>query len=191
MNAEKVPCRSPFDEPWSPAGYQVVTLADEKVPVVGYQTLKIQEEIEDVPVGIILPKVETPAPAATPSSTAATPSSSAAARPVIVVIPAVQPTATTTPPPKKPLLLWSFYGLVGVVGLAITVTVSWILIGLAGSQGETGGDNKGCPVPETENFGTQVQFVRNPHEANRRARADRKLSMVLHVSGNFEDSRFT
>jgi hypothetical protein len=42
-----------------------------------------------------------------------------------------------------------------------------------------------------ESFGTNVQFVRNPQEAYRLAKAERKLTLVLHVAGNFEDSRFT
>jgi hypothetical protein len=188
MNVEKLPCRSPFDQPWSPAGYQVVTLADEKVPIVGYQTVKVEEE--QVPVGILLPKVE--APAADPATPAAPAPGSG--RPVIVVIPPAPPAAAATPATalkKRPYMLWSFYGLIGVVGLGVAITVSWILIGLAGQQGELANDKKPGPQREWENFGTQVQFARNPQEANRLAKADRKLTMVLHVSGNFEDQQFT
>jgi hypothetical protein len=46
-------------------------------------------------------------------------------------------------------------------------------------------------VPEPETFGTNVQFVRNPLEAGRIAGDQRKLTFLLHVSGNFEDDRFT
>jgi hypothetical protein len=48
-------------------------------------------------------------------------------------------------------------------------------------------DSKG----EKETFGTAVGFVRNPEEAGRLAGKQRKLMLVLHVSGNFEDPRFT
>jgi hypothetical protein len=40
-------------------------------------------------------------------------------------------------------------------------------------------------------FGTQVEFVDTPSEAARRAVKEQKLVFVLHVSGNFEDPRFT
>jgi hypothetical protein len=40
-------------------------------------------------------------------------------------------------------------------------------------------------------FGTRVQFVNNPAEAERRAAQAGKLLFLLHISGNFEDSRFT
>jgi hypothetical protein len=42
-----------------------------------------------------------------------------------------------------------------------------------------------------ETFGTAVAFARNPREAARHADAERKLVFLLHVSGNFEDARFT
>jgi hypothetical protein len=40
-------------------------------------------------------------------------------------------------------------------------------------------------------FGTSVEFVDTPSEAARIARKEQKLVFVLHVSGNFEDPRFT
>jgi hypothetical protein len=40
-------------------------------------------------------------------------------------------------------------------------------------------------------FGTQVEFVGTPSEAARQAKKEQKLVFVLHVSGNFEDPRFT
>ncbi len=40
-------------------------------------------------------------------------------------------------------------------------------------------------------FGTSVDFVDTPSEAARVARKQEKLVFVLHVSGNFEDPRFT
>ncbi len=42
-----------------------------------------------------------------------------------------------------------------------------------------------------QRFGTSVAFARNPQEANRQAAEEHKLTFVLHVSGNFEESRFT
>jgi hypothetical protein len=61
-----------------------------------------------------------------------------------------------------------------------------------------GPDENGCAACEVdaklskrETFGTAVGFVRNPPEAARSARAEHKLMFLLHVSGNFEDARFT
>ena len=45
--------------------------------------------------------------------------------------------------------------------------------------------------PACETFGTQVQFVGNPADAARLARQENKLMFVLHLSGNFEDDKFT
>jgi hypothetical protein len=40
-------------------------------------------------------------------------------------------------------------------------------------------------------FGTSVEFVDTPSAAAKRARKEQKLVFVLHVSGHFEDPRFT
>jgi len=47
------------------------------------------------------------------------------------------------------------------------------------------------PPRDRETFGTTVEFVRNPLEAARVAGQERKLTFILHVSGNFEEARFT
>lgn len=46
-------------------------------------------------------------------------------------------------------------------------------------------------VPSCESFGTKVEFVDSPAEAARLAKPAEKLVFVLHVSGHFEDPRFT
>jgi hypothetical protein len=40
-------------------------------------------------------------------------------------------------------------------------------------------------------FGTTVEFADSPSEAAKQAKKEEKLVFVLHVSGNFEDPRFT
>ncbi len=40
-------------------------------------------------------------------------------------------------------------------------------------------------------YGTSVNFVDNPREAADLARREKKLLLVLHVAGNFEDDKFT
>ena len=39
--------------------------------------------------------------------------------------------------------------------------------------------------------GTSVEFVDSPKEASALAKKEEKLVFILHVSGNFEDPRFT
>jgi hypothetical protein len=45
--------------------------------------------------------------------------------------------------------------------------------------------------PATENHGTQVAFLSNPGDAARHAMQKQKLLFLLHVSGNFEEAKFT
>jgi hypothetical protein len=53
-------------------------------------------------------------------------------------------------------------------------------------------DEGACDLPdEHQTFGTAVEFARNPVEAARLAKQQRKLTFLLHVSGNFEENRFT
>jgi hypothetical protein len=42
-----------------------------------------------------------------------------------------------------------------------------------------------------QSYGTSVKFLANPADAARQAARDQKLQFVLHISGNFEDSKFT
>jgi hypothetical protein len=39
--------------------------------------------------------------------------------------------------------------------------------------------------------GTAVRFLDSPSEAAKRAKKEEKLVFILHVSGNFEDPRYT
>jgi hypothetical protein len=43
----------------------------------------------------------------------------------------------------------------------------------------------------TGTYGTRVKFVSSPEEAAAKALQEHKLLFTLHISGNFEDSRFT
>ena len=47
------------------------------------------------------------------------------------------------------------------------------------------------PKASCGSFGTAVEFVDTPSEAAKLAKKQEKLVLVLHVSGNFEDPRFT
>ena len=48
-----------------------------------------------------------------------------------------------------------------------------------------------APPGSCGSFGTTVEFVSNPSEAARQAKQEQKLVFVLHVSGHFEDPKFT
>jgi hypothetical protein len=50
---------------------------------------------------------------------------------------------------------------------------------------------KPAALPEPGAHDTRVAFVCSPAEAARLAAADRKLTFLLHVSGDFDDSEFT
>lgn len=45
--------------------------------------------------------------------------------------------------------------------------------------------------PACSNHGTTIEFLDSPKEAAAQAKKAEKLVFVLHVSGNFEDPRFT
>lgn len=61
-------------------------------------------------------------------------------------------------------------------------------LALAGESGAAGvkGDKPGCGQ-----HGTTIDFFDSPKEAAAQAKKEGKLVLVLHVSGNFEDPRFT
>lgn len=72
------------------------------------------------------------------------------------------------------------------IGLAFMV--------MAAPSGVFGADLKAAsdgPASQCGNHGTTVEFLDTPSEAARKALKEEKLVFVLHVSGNFEDPRFT
>jgi hypothetical protein len=48
-----------------------------------------------------------------------------------------------------------------------------------------------CTTDGCGKYGTSVTFVETPSDAARQAAKEEKLVFVLHVSGNFEDPKFT
>jgi hypothetical protein len=75
------------------------------------------------------------------------------------------------------------------------------LVGLGLLRGSEDVPAKGAKAPPATpakaepatcgSFGTNVEFVDTPSEAATKAKKEQKLVFVLHVSGNFEDPRFT
>jgi hypothetical protein len=69
------------------------------------------------------------------------------------------------------------------VGLLLTPWVGFgTAVGLAAEKGE---------AATCGSYGTTVDFVDSPKAAAQQAAKEGKLVLVLHVSGNFEDPRFT
>jgi hypothetical protein len=68
-------------------------------------------------------------------------------------------------------------------------TAAGLCLAALAAAGPAQGADK--PGGSCGSFGTQVEFVGTPSEAARQAKKEQKLVFVLHVSGNFEDPRFT
>lgn len=63
---------------------------------------------------------------------------------------------------------------------------------LAAGAGHARDEQAGsCGTCGERTYGTAVAWEESPSEAARKAGAEGKLVFVLHVSGNFEDPRFT
>ena len=75
-------------------------------------------------------------------------------------------------------------------GRAIAIALS---AGLSLGGVAAGKSPKPLPVNEATcgEFGTSVHFEDTPADAAKQAKKDEKLVMILHVSGHFEDPRFT
>jgi hypothetical protein len=68
---------------------------------------------------------------------------------------------------------------------------------LKGADPRTGQSAPPVPAPKPKedcgcgSYGTSVEFLSSPSEAARQAKKEQKLVFVLHVSGHFEDPKFT
>jgi L,D-peptidoglycan transpeptidase YkuD (ErfK/YbiS/YcfS/YnhG family) len=69
--------------------------------------------------------------------------------------------------------------------IAVTMGAALGLGGLAAGKSPAG---KATPCGQ---YGTSIVFEDTPADASRQAAKDEKLVMVLHISGHFEDPRFT
>lgn len=213
-----VPCPVPLSQAWSPMGYQVVTVSEEKkLPVEGATPPKVKGRAARSPLGYrvnVVADEDIPLP---PRSK-------------------VQWSLKRQPPRTKPALIWapivagSFFFLLPVVAIAFAmanqrapeprfvqgpqfempapppppeVVIPQDLFKPAPAAKPAKEEIAEAPQPAAkdqapvaakegcENFGTQVEFVRNPQVAAKIAREEGKLTFLLHVSGNFEEARFT
>jgi hypothetical protein len=119
----------------------------------------------------------------------------------------------STPPPKRALIYWRPVAAAGTLTAALLLALV-VAIHAAGPSPKPGSQAKvplrpdsstperpplaslpeHCPAEGGSprgSFGTGVAFVGTPAEAFRQAEKHRKLTFLLHVSGNFEESCFT
>jgi len=54
-----------------------------------------------------------------------------------------------------------------------------------------GAADESCGKCGKQSYGTSVQWSGSPSDAAAKAKAEEKLVFVLHVSGHFEDPKFT
>jgi hypothetical protein len=77
--------------------------------------------------------------------------------------------------------------------ILLFAAASWAIAqGTAAAQSLTnplGTEEK--PIATCGHYGTSVDFESSPSEAGRKARQEEKLLFILHVSGHFEDPKFT
>ena len=76
----------------------------------------------------------------------------------------------------------------------VTALGLWLapLAGLADAREQAAPKPADKAAPEgTCSFGTSLEFEDTPSLAAKKALKEKKLVFVLHVSGNFEDPRFT
>jgi hypothetical protein len=84
-----------------------------------------------------------------------------------------------------------------VFALSVSLTIAAIMnLAVQAGDPRTGKDPAPVKSPPKEKseggcHGTSIDFVSSPSDAAKQAKKEEKLVFVLHVSGNFEDPRFT
>jgi hypothetical protein len=169
--------------PWSPVGYQVVEVASETD--TDPQASRQEDMSPSSPLGyrVVVKEDQQPAPA-------------------------VRRAKQTPRRKRRRLVRWG----AAFCAVALVVTSALLVVGrlqardqaqaapsplaVPSPQRATLPDAPPCAAPEArqaeqETFGTFVRFVRNPKVAGRLAGKEGKLTLLIHVSGNFEEERFT
>jgi hypothetical protein len=212
----QVPCSMPLSEPWSPVGYQIVQLPEVDVepgkppqpsPRSALPELR-RPALPKSPLGYRVTLVrEDRLPPAPPKR---------AEGPALPRRAGQRPR-----PRSNGMAIWLPLIVVAAVGVPVflataiasahrgrqpqavqVVNGDRVVFGPVAApveQGDAPGDGcvacaqaEAAPLPpDREYHGTALHFARNPVEAARIAREERKLAFVLHVSGNFDDPGFT
>ena len=66
-----------------------------------------------------------------------------------------------------------------------------ILLALVAARSARADESPDCTSCGKETYGTSIVWEGSPAEAAKRAEKEEKLVFVLHVSGEFEDPKFT
>ncbi len=69
--------------------------------------------------------------------------------------------------------------------------MSWLVAAAMATSLIAQDDCKKCRKCGNNTYGTSVQFEEGPTEAAEKAKKEEKLVFILHVSGYFEDPKFT
>jgi hypothetical protein len=77
------------------------------------------------------------------------------------------------------------------LGLACLLGLATVVGADDTKTGKTPPANSFTESTETSCHGTTVDFVDTPSDAAKKAKKEEKLVFILHVSGNFEDPKFT
>lgn len=165
--------------PWSPLGYRVVEVADDKVPA-----------------GEGRPQPRHPAPNKKAPMPPELPQAPGGDRFIEL---ALEEAAGNTAPdavgPKetrrrlRPPARWG--AIAGGVAVLIAVALGLTLHRRSADAAAAAEDGLSDGPAIRETFGTSVGFVRNPAAAARAAVQEQKLLCLLHVSGSFEEAKFT
>ncbi|MCI0640544.1 MAG: hypothetical protein L0Y72_07885 [Gemmataceae bacterium] len=204
-----VPCPVPLLKPWSPVGYQVVEQADEKatpsqIPkphsptgasadvapssLLGYRVVLVAEE--RVPVRR-RPSYPKPSRRSRPAPERARPFPVRIAVALSILLPlalialAVVARSNASSRHQGGVVLRQQIPVVPAAQVENRVVLE---------EKDLAPDGLCCgfTLPgKQENFGTAIEFVRNAEEAARLAREQGKLTLFIHVSGDFDDPAFT
>jgi hypothetical protein len=173
----EVRCPVRSEGPWSPLGYRVVEVEapdqEEKDALEEQSCRWLDEGPEDAPPGPEPERLE----------------------------------VTPEPPPRRRRLAWGVVGVWAACLVAAAVALPFVLPSrpspappqqtasetprLAGPAAALWADMVVKGPEARENFCTAIEFVRSPAVASRLAAEEGKLTFLLHVSGNFEEARFT
>jgi hypothetical protein len=228
-----VPCPVPLQSPWSPVGYRVVEVLDEKLPglpafgagsvgrasatpssPVGYRVLELADEKLKALPRFRRRATRPPQRSSNVGLIAGLGGPIIAAAVFVPVLLMALAGSRTSPPPTQNALRQVALGEmpqhpvfeVNIPDVAFVAAdrnlpagdaAEPIVVAAAPPAENVGGfDPDVCVpgqgvVPGRGSVGTAVDFARNPQEAGRLAKEQRKLLFLLHVSGNFEEARFT
>jgi hypothetical protein len=200
----KLPHLTWLQGPWSPAGYDVVELADKAAPATRSQDRSEPPDMPWSPLGYQVVELAQPGRPTVPPPPPQPDSALDRAFEELVE----EAREEARPPQPRRRGRW-----VGIVAGVACLALALVLVPFCWSAQVPSVPTAEAPAQEVkpptvptafpevctdgcqgtgrEAFGTAVEFVRNAPEAGRIADKQHKLMFVLHVSGNFEDAGFT